>query len=487
MDLSLLPDDVRPDWVLLRKQAEFIGDDRTPELLYSGAFGAGKTRALCMKAVLRAWRPGAREGLCRKTSVAVKATTLRTLLERDGDLPPVLHPSLYTHNQTKQQIRLASGGEIYYFGVADARQNQLGSSRVGSLQLTGCAVDECVELVEDEWTMLIGRSRVRVAGLTNQTYGACNPGPPAHWLAHRFGLAPGTEADVGCRAIRTQSHDNAFLPETYVEALDRFVGLRHRRYVLGEWVGSSGLVYDQWLRERHVRERDLSEFDSFEVWIDEGFSAPFAALLVGFDSLDRAHVFEEVYERQLQRGDKIDRVLRLVARVCGDVRRVVVDSAAAELIAALRREDLPVEGALKHYRPIHDGTRSSTGESAVTDQILHVVQPRLLDDATGHPMLTVSPECPNVAIEFETYEWAPATRSALSSYTGEAARRDVVVKADDHAIDAIRYGLVAHDRASRFSVEGSDLGEYVAESSKDRYASWDEWRESNPDAGWEDA
>ena len=80
---------------LLPAQLDFIRA-REREVLYSGAFGAGKTRALCMKLVSRlVGRPGAREGLARKHLVSLKATTLRTLLEQDGNLPPVLPRGTY--------------------------------------------------------------------------------------------------------------------------------------------------------------------------------------------------------------------------------------------------------------------------------------------------------------------------------------------------------------------------------------------------------
>ena len=86
---------------LLPAQLDFIRAKQR-EVLYSGAFGAGKTRALCMKLVTRlVGNPGAREGLARKHLVSLKATTLRTLLEQDGKLPPVLPAGTYEHNRRR--------------------------------------------------------------------------------------------------------------------------------------------------------------------------------------------------------------------------------------------------------------------------------------------------------------------------------------------------------------------------------------------------
>ena len=60
---------------------------------------------------------------------------------------------------------------------------------------------------------------------------------------------------AGHEAITTSSLDNRFLPADYLETLNSYTGPRHKRFVRGLWVGSDGLVYDQWDRSRHVRER----------------------------------------------------------------------------------------------------------------------------------------------------------------------------------------------------------------------------------------
>ena len=110
---------------LLPKQLLFMEDMHTRHLLYSGAFAAAKSRALCWKLFVRASRKGAVEFLCRKTLVSLKKSTLKTLLEPDGDLPPVLEPGTYTHNKSEGIIRINGGGQIMYFGLDDP--NKLGS------------------------------------------------------------------------------------------------------------------------------------------------------------------------------------------------------------------------------------------------------------------------------------------------------------------------------------------------------------------------
>src|SRR5437660_1408407 len=85
----------------LPKQAEFL-TSQADETLYSGAFGAGKSYALCWWVVLRAQRPGARVGLFRLNLQRLYESTLVTLLEGDGITPPVLEPGTYRHNKTRR-------------------------------------------------------------------------------------------------------------------------------------------------------------------------------------------------------------------------------------------------------------------------------------------------------------------------------------------------------------------------------------------------
>jgi PBSX family phage terminase large subunit len=393
---------------LLPKQLDFMRSTAR-EVGYSGAFGAGKTRALCYRAVARASLPGSREALVRKHLTALKATTLKTLLEPEGDLPPVLPAGSYEHNKADKTIRIRGGGEIVYFALDDP-------DKVGSFNLSGCGIDEVVELAERDYTQLRGRNRLKIKGLPNQIYWACNPGPPTHFIAQRFGLALGAKPADGCVAIQTSSRENTFLPADYLADLETFSGVAHKRYVLGLWVGSEGLVYDSWDRSSHVRQREPSEFRRWIIGVDDGYTNPMAAVLLGLDGDDRIHVLEERYRSGLAMSEKVRHVAELAARVTklgGRLEMIIADPAAAQLIREIRDAGLPVTD--KVDKSIFDGIQQ--------------VQQRLRVAGDGLPRLTVDPSCSNVQREFETYEWRE--RSGV--------RTDEPVKAHDHALDALRY------------------------------------------------
>jgi len=382
-------------------------------VLYSGAYGAGKTLALCLKLLSRALVPGAREGLFRQTLQDLYGTTLATLLEGDGEMPALLPPGTYDHNQQRRRIRIHGGGTILYGGLEE-------EDRIGSLNLTGAAVDEATELPESAWIKIGGRLRVRREGLARQLYAACNPGPPSHHLAKRFGIKRSSvvpelsfkgdeKRPLRCEAITTNSFDNVHLPPDYLARLAAYTGVMRSRYVLGEWIGSDGLIYQAWSRDVHMRAR-TELWDCAWITMDDGTAVPFAAELVYLDRDGGMHVAKNVYRTRMEPDEKVRAILGLRDLAKCRFEGVVVDPAAAAMKQRLRENGLIV----------YDG------ENEVLPGIAEV-QNRLNIGPSGLPGLTVDPSCEDVAEEFESYEWD-------TDFKG-----DKPVKAHDHSLDGIRY------------------------------------------------
>jgi phage terminase large subunit len=383
-------------------------------LLYSGCFGGGKTVAICDKLVSRASVPGTREALCRKTLVSLKATTLKTLLDGDGDVPARLPRGSYTHNKAEKSIRIRGGGEIVYFGLDEP-------DKIGSYNLSGVAVDEAVEVRLEDWTMLRGRIRVQIPGVPNQIYAATNPGPPSHWLASMFGFA--NEPPLkGHTAISTKATDNHYLPQHYLDDLERMEGVAYRRYYLGEWAGAEGVVFDRFTRDRNVMTL-AGPWKRSILACDDGYNDPFVLLSIRTDAEGRTHVDREVYESHLTESEKIDRIATMI----DDHESVVVDEAVPALIEAINRS-----GVIRAFP-------SRKGKGSVLTGIGRV-QSMLAD------RLTISPDCVNTIQEFESYEWKK---------TRDGQMTDVPIDAFNHSIDALRYGIAELDKGGTLFVDHS--------------------------------
>ncbi len=438
---------------LLPKQDELIYSTER-HTVYSGAVGAGKSRSLCIDALIHcAGRPETRYGLFRKTRAALVKSTIKTLLAGDGFAPPVLPHGSYVHNKQLGEVQLKGGGLIIYSGVESPEA-------VRSMNLTRAGIDEVTELSFDDYNAVDDRVRVDV-GEPLRVLSATNPGTPSHWLARMMGLSPQKQTpDQDCKIILTKTEDNTYLPASYIRSFDRHKGtLYYRRMFLGEWCGSEGLVYDKWDRSSHAVVRH-GACKRRIVGVDEGYTDPFAVVVVEVDPDGRAHVAREFYDTQLVQAEKI----AAVREAWKGEGEVVVDSAAPDLIESLRRAGIPALACDKGPGSIEFG--------------INLVQSRLAKQGDGLPRLSVDPSCINTVREFETYEWKK----------GAHGLRDVPLDMNNHALDALRYA-VRHLEGSRGpyiadldEIQAAEKGERVEEEGV--LASLERLRSEDPEWGW---
>ena len=429
-------------------------------LLGDGGRGSGKTFSFCCKAWSRARFPGAREFLGRQRLIDFKATTLKTLIEGDGGNPPVLIPGSYHHDQAKKTIKLHGGGEIVYNGMdqGDSGREAGSTGKGSSLNLTGAGFDEWVECEENAVLQVTMGVRVQVPGLPLQRYGVCNPSTPMHWLAKRFGITDPETAHPKSRRIIMPAAENHFNPPEFLEELNSLQGVSRLRYLDGLWVGADGLVYDRFIRTKHVRDWEHPErFTKGQIiGVDDGYTDPFVVLDYGIDPDGRLWCRNEVYESKLTQPEKIERVKSLWRGDCP----VVVDSAAPDLIESMRRAGINAVPADKGQGSINYG--------------INMVQTLLAKEQDGEPWLSYSPNVTNTIREKESYEWKP----------DKSGVKDQPRDANNHAMDAERYCLryITEERGGRVLSVGDPEADKIKKTGP---MDFKRWREENPDDGWD--
>jgi phage terminase large subunit-like protein len=232
-------------------------DSRASELLYSGAFGAGKSRILCEKAYWLAKRyPGAPIGIFRKVAASLAATTKVTFF-RDV----VGEGEIVRSNKTEGWYELANGSRVWFLGL-DADPQTGVPSKVGSLDLAFAFVDEAVELTEGDWMMLGGR--LRYPGVPyHQIAAATNPADPQHWLKRRFD-EPGDRL-----MVHAPTTANRYLPADYLARMSAMTGLYRSRYVEGSWVAVEGALWSPSMigygRTPRIERHGVAEYDMTRV------------------------------------------------------------------------------------------------------------------------------------------------------------------------------------------------------------------------------
>lgn len=400
---------------LMPKQMEFVQSEAL-QILYSGAVRAGKTRALCYRAARKASIPRAKVGLCRKTMASLKQTTLRTLLEPDGDLPAILPEGSYEHKLMRERISIHGGGEIVYFGC-DVPE------KIGSLTLSDICIDEAIELDEAEWNMLVTRASLKFTtpdgGENKRTIAvATNPGPPSHFLYRLFfeEEVPPEQRQV----IRTSSLENWHLAPDYLESLKYLPYAAKQRYLYGIWAAFEGAIYPEFSRPLHEF-HDSGPWDYYLGGVDYGFAHRTAVRVHGVKRTSngrwRSHVLAEYYRPGITRSE--------LCEMCKDARaayigiRFVVDPAAPDIVAELRQHGMMARPAQNDVLP---GIRA--------------VGAALSESVDGQPRLSFEPGLKGTE-EYMSYSWK------------ESAIHEQPIKKNDDALDADRYAMMELERAGR--------------------------------------
>jgi PBSX family phage terminase large subunit len=382
------------------QQRAFFGSQAS-EVLYSGAYRAGKSRIGCEKAYWLAKRyPGIPIGIFRKTAASLAASTERTLLH---DVIP--RNAIARHNRTERWYELANGSRIWMFGLDPDPITGL-PSKVGSVELGWAFVDEAAEVTESDWSMVKGR--LSWPGIPyHQIAAATNPASPKHWLKVRF--TPPTDDRV---YLHASTFDNPLLPADYVEdarkASDDYL---KRRYIYGEWVGAEGVIWS--VADDQVRWPETTEFKRVVAGVDWGFVHAFACEVVGQSGTGRLAVIDEVYEK----GQTIDRIIPALTyiRDMHHVQTFYADPSEPAYILQCQRAGLPMEPANNAVAP---------GIGAVSTALAHG--------------MTIAPSCTGILGELPGYTWAKDRTGGF---------REVPIEINDDACDALRYAVVALDRS----------------------------------------
>ena len=379
----------------VNEQQQTFYDSQAPEVLYSGAFRAGKSRIGCEKAYWLARRyPGIPIGIFRKTAASLAASTERTLLH---DVIP--RSAIVRSNRTERWYELANGSRIWLFGLDPDPITGL-PSKVGSVELGWAFLDEAAECSEADWIMVKGR--LSWPGIAwHQIAAATNPAGPKHWLKQRF-----TPSSATREYLRASSFDNSALAADYLaEASAMPDGYYKSRYILGEWVGAEGVIYS--LPDEAIRSAE-GPFKRVIGGVDWGFVHAFATEVIGQTGAGRLAVIDEVYRK----GWTVDLLIASLLDLQGrhKVEMFYADPSEPAYIAQCQRAGIRM--------------------TAATNDVLPGIQAVQRSIAAG---MTVDPRCIGLLGELPGYTWA----------SNRAGFLEKPIDVNDDAADALRYGVVA--------------------------------------------
>lgn len=438
------------------------------DVLYGGAAGGGKTKALLMEG-LRACvnHPGIRVGAFR-----------RTFDELAESFFPELASVGYAEdlgarwNGSDRELRFTNGSIIrfrYLETVQDATRRQGGQYQLVLLDERTLIPPDAVSILVDE-RIRTGSVHVPIIGVRSGT----NPGGPGHGQCRDryieptdYGAHPYT--DLHGRTVRfvpAKVSDNPHIGRAdpgYIRRLDAIPDPARRAAMRdGSWDSFAGQYFEEWDRDRHI----VPRFEIPAGWrrlagIDWGYAAPWAVLWAAVDPDGRAWLYRERYERKVGETDQAKRILadeanepadRGIARFAdpsmwrSNGEGLPIASVYAQNQVALQpanNDRIPGWQRVHSYLAEGPACRHHRALGWESCPRLHVL------DAT----------CPNLV---RTLPTLPYDRLKLE---------DVDTDAEDHAADALRYLLMGigggpgeffFPEPPKTGLDGRPLGQRVA-------------------------
>lgn len=300
----------------------------------------------------------------------------------------------------QRNIATVCGVPVYCLGAEKISQ----VSKIQGSSIKYCYGDEIAKWNKEVFAMMQSRLDKDYSCFD----GACNPEYPGHWLKD-FMERP----DIDMYLQKYTIFDNPFLPEKFVKNLcTEYAGtVFYKRYILGEWALSEGLIYPMYGDAIASVPNTVPE--RYVLSIDYGTSNAFAAILWelhGGTWYGSRGYYYSGRDKGVSKTDQeyLDDINRMLSDIIpGQQITTIIDPSAASFIALLRQ-------TARRYKvwsadnEVVDGIR----ETAVAMQI---------------GLIKIDPSIKEWKKEAEGYTW------------DETADEDKPMKVNDHFMDSTRY------------------------------------------------
>ena len=406
-------------------------------LIADGSIRSGKTVCMSLSYVMWAMESfnGQNFGMCGKTIGSFRRNVLfwlKIMLRSRGY-------KIKDHRSDNLVVitRNSATNYFYVFGGKDESSQDL----IQGITLAGVFFDEVALMPESFVNQATGRCSV-----TGSKYWFnCNPDGPYHWFKVNWidksigyigkkrveqlkaeAIEQGKELEFKkILYVHFTMDDNLSLSEE-IKARYRsmYTGVFFKRYILGLWAMAEGIIYDMFLKEKHMVDTEAiakaykantgQDFWTTEQYVscDYGTQNPTAFLLWNKAADKNWYCRKEYYysgrEKGVQKTD--EEYAKDMKEWLGkeEIRYVILDPSAASFKAQLVKEGFQVK---KAKNDVLDGIR---------------LVATLLNQGT----IFFDLSCTNTEKEFSSYVW-----DEKAADRGE----DKPVKEYDHCLDAVRY------------------------------------------------
>jgi PBSX family phage terminase large subunit len=406
------------------------------EVLYGGAAGGGKTKAILWDATTKALRyKNIRIGIFRRTYPELEKSLIFNFL---SEVPT----KLYKYSKQEHRATFISTGSVIDFNHCQYEQDVF---RYQSVEYDFLYFDELTHFTEFIYKYMLSRLRTTDKSIVPQIKAGSNPGNIGHgWVKRRFidGVVPNEITEkidedddmpypYRVQFIPARLSDNKILMEsdpTYEDRLKRLPENERRALLDGDWDVFKGQFFTEWNKQAHV----IEPFDIPVEWkrfraMDWGFSAPSCVLWFAIAPDKTLYIYKELYKAKATTEDLAAQVSDMSYNKDGTKENISYTVADPSLwsINQYERGESTAYRLSQHGLPLvkADNSRVS-GWSAVRDYLSYTSETQ--------PKLKVFSTCKNLI------------RTLPEMIYSRNNSEDLDTTAEDHALDALRYGIMSN-------------------------------------------
>lgn len=434
------------------KQAIFHGT-KANEVLYGGAAGGGKTKALIMDALFRTLTyPQTRAVVFRRTYQELEDTDIKEALQS--------YPkTLARYNAGRHEFTLINGSMIQFRHC----EHEADKFNYSGIEIQFLYFDELTSFEQGIYDFLKTRLRAKkTQGVTPIVRSASNPGNIGHGWVKKMFVDAGPYMSIQTqklysetlhrsKLIRTQyipalATENPFITEDYIFELEQKPEALRNALLHGDWDSFEGQVFTEFVNDpAHYGDRlHTHVIDPFAIpldWprymsFDHGFTKPFSVGYWAVDPAGRVYRYKEWYgckpkqpdtglaytPRQIAEG--------IVAREAEEyANNLPIDRIADPAIFDRSRGDSVAD----QMRPTANGLPGVSFRKGDNTRLAGKMQlhERLRFDPEGKPGIYIFSTCK---------DWIRTVPNLPYSLTKP---EDVDTAAEDHQFDETRYFLMA--------------------------------------------
>lgn len=413
-------------------QLAFMTTD-AQEVLYGGAAGGGKSYALRMWGVTYCMTyPGAQIVLFRETYRQLDDTHIRAV-----QLEVPSHVATFSSGNRNLNF---PNGSVFQFRFCEREEDVYGYD---TTEYDAILFDELTHFAKYTYTYLISRCRsTKEWWPGRKILSAATPLGKGHsWVKERFvdpsppntiWLAPDDEGGLRRLFIPAKVADNPALAEAdpdYVKVLKAMPKAEYQAKALGDWNVASGQFFKTWSDRHHIIDpfEIDPEWDRF-ICVDYGFAAPYAVIWFARPpESDSAYIYREHYGAGVKPKEQVYRAYQ--ATKDERIRAVILDPSMfskshlkGERFDSISTDWIQVFTQTSVVKGNNERVPGWKLVRAMMDWQEH-------GDVVIPPKLRIFSDCKNLI------------RTLPFLITDKHNPEDVDSDGEDHAADALRYGL----------------------------------------------